>query len=298
MTTVGLVAPSCRASDDELREGIAALEGAGFRVKPGARCFADRPHTAAEDVARAEELSAAFADPEVDAVLCVRGGYGVARLLDYLDLGAMAGWTKPFAGFSDLTTLHGILARYAPLVPRAYAPMAASAMIRTRSPRSEQLHRFLRREPLGNILAGLPPEEARVLCHGKVEAPVTGGCLCLVVATLGTPYELDARGKILVLEDIDEESRRVDRYLTQLHHAGKLRDAVGVVAGSTFCRPEEESPMATQEEILRRYFEPLNVPVLLDVPVGHVSELLTVPLGTPAFLDTDAPGGPVLSFGA
>jgi len=292
---VSVVTPSCKPPDDEVKAGIAALEAEGFEVRVGGLAFDARPHTVDEDKRRARELQAALTDPASAAVLCARGGYGVARLLDYLDLDAIARCETPFCGYSDITTLHGILARYAPRMPRAYGPMAASSMVANRTERSRQLFRFLRREPLGNILETAPPEELTVLRGGVARGPIAGGCLCLVVATLGTPYEIETRGKILLLEDVNEESRRVDRYLTQLLHAGKLDDLRGVIAGRTFCLTDEEDPMATQEEILRRYFEPLGVPVLLDAPVGHVGDLLTVPLDIEAELDLSNPSGPTLT---
>jgi len=296
MTTVAVVAPSCQAGGDDLRAGIAVLEEEGLRVKVGARSFEDRPHTPEEDALRARELEEAMLDPEVDAILCARGGYGVARLLDFVDWERVAGCDKRFVGYSDITTLHGILAQRCPHVSRAYGPMAASGMVRSRSPRAEQLHRFLRGEPLGDILADLRREEVRVLHPGRTEGTAAGGCLCLVVSTIGTPYQIDTAGKILILEDINEESRRVDRYLTQLLHAGMLASAAAVVCGRTFCRTDEEDPMATQDEILRRYLDPLDVPVLMDVPIGHVDELLTVPLDRPARLEADS-GVRTLWFG-
>lgn len=293
MTTIGIIAASCQPEPERLRAGIAVLEEQGFRVKAGERNFEQRPHTPEEDALRALELERMFLDPEVDAVLCARGGYGVARLLDYVDWDKLAGVEKPFCGYSDITTLHGILARYVPRLRRAYGPMAACRMVEHRSPRAQQLYSFLRGEGLGNVLEDAA-DEMRVIHGGAAEGPVTGGCLCLVASTLGTPYELDTVGKILILEDINEESRRVDRYLTHLKHAGKLDGVVGVIAGQTFCLPDEKDPMGTQDEILLRYLEPLNVPLILDAPIGHVDELLTVPVDTPAVLDADAAGGPSL----
>jgi len=296
MTTVAVVAPSCKAGDDDLRGGIAVLEEEGFRVTVGPRSFEDRPHTPEEDALRARELEDAMLDPKVDAILCARGGYGVARLLDFVNWDRVAGCDKRFVGYSDITTLHGILAQRCPGVSRAYGPMAASGMVRSRSPRAGQLHRFLRGEVLGDILGEVAPGEARVLRPGRAEGTVAGGCLCLVVSTIGTPYQIDTAGKILILEDINEESRRVDRYLTQLFHAGMLTSAAAVVCGQTFCRTDEEDPMATQDEILRRYLDPLDVPVVMDVPIGHVDELLTIPLDRPAALEA-GPDGAVFRFG-
>ncbi len=293
MVTVGIITPSCQPDHDRLSAGIAVLEGDGFQVRVGARGFEERPHTVGEDAARARELEDILLDPQVDAVLCARGGYGVARLWDFVDWDRIARVEKPFVGYSDITTLHGMLARRAPGLRRAYGPMASERMVERHSPRVQQLFRFLRREPLGNILEDAV-SELRVAHSGRVEGCITGGCLCLVVSTLGTPYELDTRGKILLLEDINEESRRVDRYMTQLKHAGKLEGVVGVICGQTFCLPHEEDPMDTQDSILLRYLGPLGVPVVLDAPVGHVDELLTVPLDVPAVLDTETAGGPSL----
>lgn len=296
-TTVAIVTPSCAPTEEDLRGGLAALEQAGFEVIPGECTYQPRPHTVAEDARRAAELEQALLDPAVDAVLCARGGYGVARLLDDLNLARLKHAEKRFCGYSDITTLHGILRRYAPGVERAYGPMAASSMLRDGTARCELLYRYLRGEPLGDLLETVPADEITVLQSGRVTAPIAGGCLCLVVSTLGTPYEIDTRDRILLIEDINEESRRVDRYLTQLLHAGKLHRVAGVIAGRTFCLESEEGPMATQHEILARYLEPLGVPVLLDVPVGHVGDLLTVPLGRQAALDTGGPGrGPSLTM--
>jgi muramoyltetrapeptide carboxypeptidase len=293
-TTVAIVAPSCAAAPDRLRAGLAVLEAEGFEVLVGGCAFEPREHTPDGDLRRARELEGALLDPNVDAVLCTRGGFGVARLLDFLHLDLLHSVRKRFVGFSDITTLHEILRRYAPRIERAYGPMAASEMVGQRTERTEFLFRFLRGQPLGDLLAGVPAEELTVLRHGRVTAPITGGCLCLVVSTLGTPYEIETEGKILLLEDINEESRRVDRYLTQLLHAGKLDGIAGVIAGRTCCLTEEEDPMATQHEIYARYFEPLGVPVLLDLPIGHVNDLLTIPLEREATLDTSGPSLTIL----
>ncbi len=293
MTTVGIVTPSCQPEPARLQVGIGVLEELGFRVLLGECAFEERPHTPEEDARRGREFQEMLLNPAVDAVLCARGGYGVARLLDFVDWDRLAHVEKSFCGYSDITTLHGILARRAPGILRAYGPMAADRMMERRSPRIRQLARFLRREPMGNLLEGLAGE-IRVMREGSAEGPITGGCLCLVIATLGTPYEIDTCGKILILEDINEESRRIDRYMNQLKHAGKLEGVAGVICGRTFCLPDEQEPMGSQDEILWRYLEPLGIPVVYDAPIGHVPELLTVPLDVPAALDTAASGGPSL----
>jgi muramoyltetrapeptide carboxypeptidase len=280
--TIACVAPASPAFDAELVDGgVAALEAQGYRVIPPA----DRRdgHLAGGAEERAAELESAFADPAVDAVICLRGGYGSGQLLPLLDLERLAGAGKPFIGMSDITHL---------LVPlsAAGAPCLWGAMLTKHASASEYTARSFR-EAVGGRAHTVAAADAPTvtIVPGRVRAPLTGGTTSILCATLGTPWELDAEGRLLLLEDVDEEPYRIDRLLTQLSQAGKLAAAAGfVVSEHHACEPRRPDRSQTLMQVLERHLAPLGKPCLYGLPLGHGEHLATVPFGVPVELDASA----------
>jgi muramoyltetrapeptide carboxypeptidase len=285
--------PSARDSDIERLRRWADEQGLGVKVFPHAR---DRHgYLAGTDEARAADLTAAFADRDVDAVLTMRGGFGGWRMVPHVDYDVIRANPKLFSGYSDITALHLAIGAQADLIT-FYGPSASSLIGRSPSPYT--LRHFLRAtmnpEPIGEIEKDPDDPFTWSITGGVAEGPLRGGCLTLLVQSLGTPWEVDWRGCVVFVEDVNEEPYRIDGYLTQLKLAGKLDGIAGFVIGEHVdCGPRQFRPSYpygtfSTEEVYRQHLEPLGVPVMIGLPCGHGRHLASLPLGAPARLDADA----------
>jgi muramoyltetrapeptide carboxypeptidase len=295
---IGMVAPSAAPNEPErIRFAIDTVESLGFKVKPSAHLFDRDGYLAGSDAARADDLNTMFADDGVDAIWCVRGGYGASRILPALDYGLMQRKPKALIGYSDITALHMAIHRHAGLVTfhgpvafRAFTPYALG-----------ELKRVLWTGETPVRLGGPPPferTEGRVdwenrvatLVPGKARGRLLGGNLCLLSHLCGTPYFPDLRGAILFLEDVEEAYYRIDRMLTQLWLSGALAGVAGVAFGKfTNCDPSafflQNRPL---EDILAERCRALGVPAVSGIMVGHIEDQTTLPVGCLAELDADA----------
>lgn len=293
-----MVAPSAAPNEPErIRFAIDTLESLGFKVKPGAHLFERDGYLAGSDAARAADLNAMFADDGVDAIWCVRGGYGASRILPLLDYALMQRKPKALIGYSDITALHMAIHRHAGLVT-FHGPVAFRAF----TPYSlAELKRALWTGEAPVRLGGPPPferVEGRVdwenrvatLVPGTARGRLLGGNLCLMSHLCGTPYFPDLRGAILFLEDVEEAYYRIDRMLTQLWLSGALAGVAGVAFGKfTNCDPSafflQNRPL---EDILAERCRALGVPAVSGLMVGHIEDQTTLPVGCLAELDADA----------
>ena len=293
-----MVAPSAAPNEPErIRFAIDTVESLGFKVKPGAHLYDREGYLAGADAARAADLNAMFADDGVDAIWCVRGGYGASRILPALDYALMQRKPKALIGYSDITALHMAIHRHAGLVT-FHGPVAFRAF----TPYSlGELKRVLWTGETPVRLGGPPPferAEGRVdwenrvatLVPGMARGRLLGGNLCLMSHLCGTPYFPDLRGAILFLEDVEEAYYRIDRMLTQLWLAGALAGVAGVAFGKfTNCNPSQfflqNRPL---EDILAERCRALGVPTISGIMVGHIEDQTTLPVGCLAELDADA----------
>jgi muramoyltetrapeptide carboxypeptidase len=290
--TLGVTAPASPGDAELAMAGVRWLEEHGFRVALGATVDQTLGYLSGPDAMRAAELNAMFASPDIDGIVCLRGGYGTMRLLELLDYPVIRDHPKVFVGYSDITALHVSIGQRTGLVT-FHGPMVASDM---GSDLSDYTWDYFYRAvttpgPLGPIVN--PPLSAPPVCivPGTAQGCLTGGNLSLIAATLGTPYEIDTRGKILCLEEVGEAPYRIDRMLTQLLLAGKLRDAAGIVFDvCADCDAEDESPGFTVEEVLRDRLGGLSKPVLYHLHFGHTADKATLPFGVTATLETDLGG--------
>jgi len=280
---IGVVAPASDIKPERLAAGARELERLGFRVKFSPSIFAREMYLAGSDQRRAEELMAMFGDPEVRAIFAARGGYGSVRLLPYLDEEALRAHPKIFMGYSDLTTLLVYFQQrfrwvvfHGPMVTREFADGPEHY--------DEDLLRrtLMRAEPIGEIdTAGVA-----VLSPGMATGRLTGGCLSLLVSTLGTPYEFDATDAILFIEEYASKPYQVDRMLTQLRDAGKLRAVRGLVFGEMTECVQHPNQEYTIVDVLQDRLADLNVPILFGVRSGHSDYRNQVlPFGVRATLD-------------
>jgi len=279
-----------RRSDVE--RGVEWWESKGYRVKLADGVFSNDDWVAGSPELRARDLEAMFADPEVDVVQCYRGGYGSAHLISALDFDVVAANPKPFVGYSDITVLHESIRQRTGLAtfygPGLHTVGAKEASDFTR----EQLLARLRGD-VGHVPRSPDDPYARTLAGGRVSGPLVGGCLWLLVQTMGTPWEFRADGAILFFEDVNLPGWQLDGMLVQLAAAGKLEGVVGVVVGeiakSEFPDIRSGFPrVKSLEEVLENRLGTLGVPVLYGLPLGHGKHIATIPLGVTCTLDADA----------
>lgn len=274
---VGVIAPAGPSLAEPLAQVEPLLARHGLRTRLYPSCHACEGFLAGPDDMRLADLHTAFVDPEVAAVLCLRGGYGSGRLLDRIDPAWLRAHDKPFVGYSDITALHALRAREGLI--GLHAPMPGSDLVK---PGREADAQALFSRLLGGWRAGeeqaptLDPAGLRI--DGVADGVLIGGNLSLVAALVGTPFAWNPDAAILFLEDVGEEPYRVDRLLAQLRLAGVLDAVAGVLLGSF---TEAESPAAVLQDYLAR----LGKPVLGAWPSGHGTPHLPLPLGARVQLD-------------
>ncbi|MFG2024965.1 LD-carboxypeptidase [Streptomyces sp. NPDC048825] len=281
---VAVVAPSGRVPEERLEAGLDILRGWDLDPVVASHVLDRHPefgYLAGTDADRAADLQAAWCDPAVDAVLCARGGYGAQRMVDLLDWDALrAAGPKVFLGYSDITALHEAFATRMDLVT-LHGPMVASVDFLKNARAQEHLRSTLfDPESVRTITSA-----GRALVPGRASGVLLGGCLSLLAAELGTPWARpSARGGLLCLEDVGEETYRLDRYLTQLLRAGWFEGAAGVLLGSwALCAPYDEV-----RALLLDRLGGLGIPITEEFGFGHGEGSLTIPFGVGAELDAEA----------
>jgi muramoyltetrapeptide carboxypeptidase len=280
---VAVVAPSGPVPEERLQAGLDILRGWDLDPVVAPHVLDrhdDFAYLAGTDADRAADLRAAWCDPSVEAVLCARGGYGVQRMVDLLDWEAMrSAGPKVFVGFSDITALHEAFATRLGLAT-LHGPMAAGIDFIKNTRAQEHLKATLfAPETVRTIASG-----GTALVPGRARGVTLGGCLSLLAADLGTPHARpSARGGLLCLEDVGEETYRLDRYLTQLLRAGWFDGVRGVLLGSW----EKCEPYEKVRALLLDRLGGLGVPVVEEFGFGHGEGALTIPFGVAAELDAD-----------
>lgn len=294
--TIGLIAPASPPPDARAIDyGVSVIEKLGFKVELGRNARQRQGFLAGTDRERAGDLMSMFADRKVSAIICIRGGYGSARLLPLLDYGLIRANPKVFVGYSDITSLHFALLKKANLVS-FHGPMINSDFIREKLPPftlASFLRNVMNAEPSGSLIQGKRPRNVTVIRTGVASGPLVGGNLSLLCTTIGTPCQVSFRGKILFLEDVEEPPYRFDRMLTHLLNCGLLQQVAGIAIGTnTNCEDPKASARReyrqTLEEVLIERLRPLRVPVLAGLPFGHVPINATLPLGVRATLDASS----------
>nr|WP_106780195.1 LD-carboxypeptidase [Lysinibacillus timonensis] len=283
--TIGLISASSPTPPENLQKAIESVEKLGFKVVVGDTCKERHGYLAGNDELRAREVNEMFRNPDIDGIFCIRGGYGATKILPMLDLEMIKENPKVFAGYSDVTALHIVFNQICKFVT-FHSPMPSTEFIR---PEMDQYtwdsftSNVMEPERGDYLLKNIDGQPMRTLVSGEAKGQLVGGNLTLVTASLGTPYEINTKDKILFLEDIDEYERSIDRMLTQLKLAGKLNDAAGILLGAwTNCGPQ--NPQHPEQSLrLQTIFEemlvPTNKPILMDITCGHCLPTLTLPLG-------------------
>ena len=279
---IGLAAPASPFQEAALHEGIEVLQNMGFRVRYEPRVFERFRYLAGHDAERAAELQTLFADPDIKAIFCCRGGYGSQRLLPFLDAGAIRANPKLFMGYSDLTSLLCYLGTCCGLAT-LHGPVVCGDLRR-------ELGAAARRQLIGVLTGDLeamqpPPacQEALTVLHaGDAEGRLLGGCLSVFACAIGTPFQPCTQDAILFLEDKGERLYAIDRLLTTLKLSGLLQGVRGLVFGH-FERVEADAHLSYDaKDVILDVLDGLDVPVLYGFPSGHCSQPLILPFGVEA----------------
>ena len=294
--TIGIVAPASHSAlPSALLNGRRSLEALGFHTVTAPHLADRHGFLAGRDADRLADLEGMFTDPDIHGIVCLRGGYGSVLMLPRMDFDIVRANPKVFVGYSDITALHGAIHQRTGLVT-FWGPMVASDM----SPGFHTYNRdaFMKAvsgsDSIGGILhpEDMPP--VQTIHGGMATGPLIGGTLSLLAAAVGTPYEFEYDGAILFFEDIGEEPHRIDRMLTQLLQAGRLDCLSGIVIGECAgCGSAPDSPAFPYgnfsiEEVFMERLQPLGIPVIYGLGIGHGTYKATLPLGVRATLDGDA----------
>jgi muramoyltetrapeptide carboxypeptidase len=276
---VALVAPSGPVPPERLEPAVKAVEALGLIPVLFESCRSTHGYFAGSDKLRADDINTAFADKSIDGILCIRGGYGAQRLMNQIDFDLIRRNPKYFGGYSDITALHIMINQYCGMVTY-HTPMPSTELYGGIDEYTlESLRKVLFGEKFGElkIPADIP---VKTLVDGCACGVLTGGNLSLVSSSLGTPYEIDTRNRILFLEDVDEEPYRVDRMLCQLKNAGKFKDCAGILLGYyTHCAAEHPESSLTLEQVFEELIVTAHKPALMNLACGHSLPSMSLPLG-------------------
>lgn len=290
--TVGVIAPASSLSAADFDKALQNLADLGFKTKVGKYARGRNGFLAGTDKERLEDLHWAFSDKEIDAVWCVRGGYGVSRLLPDVDFKLIKKNPKIFIGYSDITALHLAISQNCGLVT-FHGPVAASTY--SDYPKKHVVNVLM--NPSAPYKIELSPDnqakesnlfKTEVITKGKARGKLIGGNLSLLTALAGTPFGLqNVKGKILFTEDVGEQPYRVDRMLTQLMQSVDLRSLAGIALGVfEDCNPKDPNSQSLIEVVKDRLGN-LGIPIIYGLSFGHIRDQFTLPVGIEAELDTE-----------
>jgi muramoyltetrapeptide carboxypeptidase len=287
---IGLVSPASTIADpSRIEKGVKYLEALGYHVTVGKNVLKTYGYLAGEDAERVEDLHAMFANDEVKAIWCIRGGYGTPRLLRMLDYRLIARHPKIFVGYSDITALHLAMFRRSGLVT-FHGPMLGVDMAGSMDPYSEERMWQILTSATRPGMIPFPDQTQVALAPGRASGRMFGGNLALLVSQIGTRYLPDLKGALLYVEDIGEEPYRVDRMLVQLLNAGIFRLVKGLLVGQfSDCEPRDATkPTLTLTRVLEEAAAYAGVPVMGGVPFGHDNVKMTIPVGIRGRMDCGA----------
>lgn len=288
--TVGLITPGSYIGDEGLEKAVTNLESLGLTVKLGQHIRAERGFTAGTDAERLSDIHSFFADPQVDAIWCARGGYGCGRLLPQLDYRLIRKNPKVLVGYSDITALHNAIYQKTGLVT-FHGPVGSSDFTDyTREQVTKVLFDAVANHSIPHAAANQENEDPvyrlRTLRSGTAQGVLLGGNLTLLASLAGTGFLPAIKNKILFLEDIGEKPYRIDRMLTTLRQAWPLEQAAGIALGIfADCEADEDDRSLSLAETLQDRLGDLGIPVVSGLSFGHISNQCTLPVGVEAELD-------------
>ncbi len=280
---IGLVTPGSPITKDELKETVTKLEDMGYKTYYRPSVLSVYGYFAGTDKERADELMHMFTNKQVDAIMCVRGGYGSIRILNMLDYNKIQKNPKIFIGYSDITALlssinerTGLVCFHGPLGISDFNDYTLQSFERVLiHPRSKYKYPYQREENTENN----PEFDFYTISSGVAEGELIGGNLSVLASMAGSNFETDFENKIAFLEEIEEKTYRVDRMLTQLVQATNIRKANGIVLGVFYKCNINDKPTLTLRQAITDILKPLDIPVAYGFPFGHIKTKMTIPVG-------------------
>lgn len=292
--TLALLVPSSFIEEQNLQVSLDNLEKLGFKAAYTDEVLRRYGYFSGSDAQRAAIINNLFADKNIDAILCIRGGYGCIRLLPLLDYDLIRQNPKALIGYSDVTALLQGIFKETGLVgfhgPMGKFPLTAYTEDYFRAVLMSGSDPLICRHSQVNQAKAMGDEAYNpyIINAGQATGQLVGGNMSVMASLVGTPYDVDMRGKILFLEDTDEPPYSLDRMLTQFLLAGKLQQAAGIVFGIfTHCRPNENDPPVSLRTFFENRLQGLDIPIIYGLSFGHIDNLFTIPYGINAHLDTD-----------
>lgn len=282
---VSLIAPSGPLPEGAIERAVARVRELGWEPILGRNAHHRTGYLAGDDGDRLADLNAAISSTDADVIWPLRGGYGTMRLLPGLDLRDLRSRPRPFIGFSDNTVLH--LAANRQGVVSFHGPHSASPDLSDFSVAC--IKSVLKPEAAGILPQPVGPDSPVTVVPGLAEGPLIGGNLSLLTATVGTPYQVQAEGSILFIEEVGEPAYKIDRMLTQLLLANILWGVAGIAVGAFSDRPDwNNSDIPDPSTVLLDRLGKLGIPVVYGLPFGHIAQSWTLPVGVRARLDASA----------
>lgn len=291
--TIGLVAPGYAIKPEVLKDAIETLVKMGFKPHYTKRIIGNHGYFSSTDEERAKDLNEMFANPEIDGILCARGGYGCTRIMDMIDYDTIRKNPKVLVGFSDITALlngifkeTGLVTFHGPVgstLNDAYSINHLENVLMHPKKNYELTNVKLSQEESLN-----PEYERYTITSGKAKGRLSGGSLTLINALIGTAHEIDFTDSVVCIEDVEEAPYRIDRMLTQLIEGKTFKNAaaiaIGVCAG---CNSSSNDLSFSLKEVLVDRLKPLGIPVAYGLSFGHVENNFTFPIGIEAEMDAD-----------
>jgi len=285
--TIGIVSPSSWLNEPDLKTAVSVFENKGYKLVLGESVFLKEFTYAGTPQERADDINNMFANPDIDAIICARGGYGANRVLPLLDYDLIQKNPKIFMGYSDITAFLISITQKTGLVT-FHGPML------TTFKKGMVNYNF---DLMNNILVGSEsvtiqsPSElsACILKSGKAIGPLWGGNMCLLINRLGTPDQLDTDGGILFIEDIDEYLYAFDRMLIQMKKAGMFENIKGLIIGELIDMKDYDDPFGkSTDEIIMDVCGDLDFPIISNFPCGHGIYQATLPISIPVQLNANS----------
>jgi muramoyltetrapeptide carboxypeptidase len=292
--TIGIMSPSSWLNEPDLKTAVSVFENKGYKLVLGKSVFLKEFTYAGTPQERADDINNMFANPDIDAIICARGGYGANRVLPLLDYDLIQENPKIFMGYSDITAFLISITQKTGLVT-FHGPMLTTFKKGMVNYNFDLLENIL----FGNESVALhPPSKLpmRILNSSKAEGPLWGGNMCLLINQLGTPDQLDTDGAILFIEDIDEYLYAFDRMLVHMKKAGMFENIKGLIIGELVDMKDDDDPFGkSTDEIVMDVCGDLDIPIISNFPCGHGIYQATLPISIPVQLDANS-DSPSLTF--
>lgn len=283
---VAITAPSSPVPDEKLTVSIESIKYLGLEPVVMPSCHMHHGYLAGSDKQRADDINTAFESEDIKGIFCLRGGYGTTRILPMIDFDMIRENPKVFIGYSDISSLHFNINQKANLIT-FHGPMPTTDYRVHEGFTNDSLKTCLFAPEKLQAITNPPGEKIQVLRSGKASGKLVGGNLSLMAGTLGSPYEVDTKGKILFIEDVDEQPFRIDKMLTALSLAGKFSDCEGIILGTFERCTETEHPALSLAEIFEEVVLPHDKPTILNLRAGHIYPQSTLPMGADISLEAD-----------